>query len=73
MMGARKDDDPRSARAALARALAQYRRGEQDLRSAARSAGVEEWDFLEAAQSLPDPVAPSARDDDLPVFIRDRR
>lgn len=57
---------------ALARALAQFRKGETDLGSAARDAGLEEWAFLEEAQALPEPTAAGAHSD-LPVFIRDKR
>ena len=68
------DDRPEdtAAFAALSRALAHYKRGEQDLRSAADEAGLPEWRFLEEAHALPDPIA-AGMDAGLPTFIRDRR
>lgn len=77
-MGGMRADHPdgaeRAAFNALAAALDHYRRGEADLKSAAEEAGLEEWDFLETAQALPDPVAPAkGLGPDLPTFIRERR
>lgn len=62
----------RSSFKALSEALMLYQRGEADLGTAAAEAGLEEWDLLEEAQSLPDPIA-KGLGTDLPVFIRDRR
>lgn len=68
--GARPDSRG-EARHALEDALDAYIKGSADLESAARRAGMETFDFLKEAGSMPDPVAVEGGND-LPTFVRQR-
>lgn len=74
MRGRTQPDEEVGTFKALAAALEQYRRGKADLAHAAEEAGLDEWDLLQEAQAMPDPMAPAKGvGPDLPTFVRERR